>query len=60
MWPPPKPTGHPVAVAPKKTEVETAKIVAKEVSPFKNTLDNALLTTAGKFCSIMRHFNLCS
>lgn len=56
MWPPPKPTGHPVAVAPKKTEVETAKIVEKEVSPFKNTLDNALLTTAGKFCSIMKHF----
>lgn len=46
LWPPPKPTGPPTAVAPKKT-VEAVKAVEEEVSPFKKTLDTALVTTAG-------------
>lgn len=47
MWPPPKPTGPPQVVAPKKQEVEAVKVVEKEVTPFKKVLDNAVLTTAG-------------
>lgn len=48
LWPPPKPAGPPAAVAPKKAAVETAKVAEAQLSPFKKTLDNALITTAGK------------
>lgn len=47
LWPPPKPTGPPIAVAPNKT-MDAVKAVEEEVTPFKKTLDTALVTTAGK------------
>ncbi|KAL1490438.1 hypothetical protein ABEB36_013132 [Hypothenemus hampei] len=46
MWPPPKPTGPPAGL-PKKKDTETAKIVEILESPFKKTMNSALLTTAG-------------
>ncbi|ENN75183.1 hypothetical protein YQE_08195, partial [Dendroctonus ponderosae] len=47
LWPPPKPAGPPAAVAPKKAAVEAAKVAEVQLSPFKKTMDNALITTAG-------------
>lgn len=47
MWPPPPLKIMPPQVAPKKP-AEIAKEAAKEVDPFKSTLNTALVTTAGK------------
>lgn len=47
MWPPPKPVGPPPTPIHKTQETESAKVVQVEPSPFKKTLDRALLTTAG-------------
>ncbi|CAG9767624.1 unnamed protein product [Ceutorhynchus assimilis] len=47
MWPPPKPAGPPVVAAKKTEAVQPATVPTKEITPFKKTLDTALMTTAG-------------
>lgn len=55
LWPPPPSKAMPPQVAPKKP-AEIAKEVPKEVDPFKQTLNSALVTTAGKIGCRQRIF----
>ncbi|XP_018572715.1 NAD(P) transhydrogenase, mitochondrial [Anoplophora glabripennis] len=47
MWPPPPPKVVPPPLPSQKTELEAAKPVKKEVTPFMANLNTSLMTTAG-------------
>ncbi|XP_074027106.1 NAD(P) transhydrogenase, mitochondrial [Leptinotarsa decemlineata] len=47
MWPPPPPKVTAVPVAPPKKEIELAKEMKKELTPFRDNLNKSLMITTG-------------